>query len=43
MPLKSNLSLEKFGLTTLPANKTFWHFLSLISLIIFPNCPMLIT
>ena len=37
MPLKSNLSLEKFGFLTFPANKTFLHLFTERNLKIFPN------
>ena len=40
MPLKSNLNLEKLGLFTFPANKTFLQLFSLRILIILPNWPI---
>ena len=40
MPFRSNLSLEKTGLFTFPANKTFLQLYSLKIEIILPNCPI---
>ena len=40
MPFKSNLSFEKFGFVTFPANRTFLQLLSFKILIILPNWPM---
>ena len=40
MPFISNLSFEKFGFETLPANSTFLQLLSFKILIILPNSPI---
>ena len=40
MPFKSNLSFEKFGFNTFPANNTFLQLFFFRILIILPNCPI---